>query len=64
MSIQYDKLTLRQLTPENWVYTGYDEPYYLFQTGDYSTGFKEIRACDDDITRSNLKFMADNNLTR
>ena len=54
----------RAIAPADYVYTGFDDGFYLFQSGDYTKGFKELRAIDEDLTRENLAFMAKHNLTR
>lgn len=53
-----------RIAPNGWRYGGFDEGYYLFVTGDYSKGFKEMKCLEDDLTADNLKLMAEYGLTR
>jgi len=54
------------MAPPGWVYTGYDGEggFYLFQTGNYADGFREMRALLEDLTPENLARMAELNVTR
>lgn len=52
------------LTPPGWSHTGYDAPYFLYQTGDYRVGFKEMRLLDQDLTPENVALMVRMGLTR
>lgn len=58
------KTICRNLAPEGWKYTGFSDGFYTFQTGDYSSGFKEMRCIPEDLTIKNLKLMASLNVTR
>ena len=62
--LQNHKQYCAALAPQGYVYTGFDDGFYVFQTGDYAKGFKELRAIEDDLTLENLAFMAKHNLTR
>lgn len=52
------------LAPEGWVYGGFDDGYYLFQTGNYQTVFREMRCLEEDLTKENLALMARLGVTR
>lgn len=54
------------ISPDGWQYTGFDRDkgFYCFQTGNYSTGFREILAIDCDLTEQNLALMASLGVTR
>jgi len=52
------------LAPQGWQYTGFDSGFYLFQTGDYEKGFKEMRVIDCDLTAKNIALMAKMGVTR
>ena len=54
----------RAIAPADYVYIGFYYGFYLFQCGDYTKGFRELRAIEEDLTRENLAFMAKHNLTR
>ena len=62
--IENHKQTLRDLAPVGWAYTGFDDEYYLFQTGNYQTGFREMRCIGEDLTVDNLSLMAKMGVTR
>ncbi len=62
--IDNHKQICKALAPNNWVYTGFDNGYYCFQTGDYSTGFKEMKCKQEDLTEKNLALMVKLNMTR
>lgn len=62
--IENHKTICRKLSPPGYIYTGYDNGFYLFQSGNYSTGFKEMKCTEEDLTPDNLAFMAEHNLTR
>ena len=55
---------IRATTPAGWTYTGRDGKFYLFQTGNYSVGFKEMQCLAEDLTEKNLALMTKKNLTR
>jgi pimeloyl-ACP methyl ester carboxylesterase len=59
-----EKLIL--MAPPGWAYTGYDGEggFYLFQTGNYADGFREMRALLEDLTPENLARMAELGVTR
>jgi hypothetical protein len=52
------------IAPTGWRYGGFDDGYYLFITGNHAEGFRELKALNEDLTISNLAFMAKHNLTR
>ncbi|GBG14467.1 uncharacterized protein NMK_2066 [Novimethylophilus kurashikiensis] len=58
------KSVCRALAPDGWSYTGFDNGRYLFQTGSYANGFKEMRCLEEDLTRENLNLMVKLNVTR
>lgn len=58
------KQVCSRIAPTGWRYGGFDEGYYLFVTGDYSKGFKEMKCLENDLTADNLKIMAEYGLTR
>jgi hypothetical protein len=58
------KTVCQQMAPEGWTYGGYDEGYYLFQKGDYRTGFVLMELLQEDLTPENIAFMARKGLTR
>ena len=64
MPLANHKTICRNLAPEGWIYTGFDDGFYTFQTGDYSTGFKEMRCLEEDLTADNLALMVKMGLTR
>lgn len=58
------KIVCAEMAPKGWVYGGFDEGRYLFQTGDYSTGFKLMEVFEEDLTKENLALMAKLGVTR
>jgi len=54
----------KAIAPIGWSYTGFDNGFYCFQTGDYSTGFKEMKCKQVDLTKANLALMVKLNMTR
>lgn len=62
--IENHKKICKVLAPNNWVYTGFDNGFYCFQTGDYSSGFKEMKCKQEDLTKANLELMVKLNMTR
>lgn len=58
------KQVCKDIAPEGWAYTGYDDGFYLYQKGNYKEGFKEIKVLEIDLDKKNLVFMAKHNLTR
>ena len=62
--IDNHKAVCRDLAPKGWEYGGFDNGRYLFQTGNYQTGFKLMECLAEDLTAKNLEFMAKHNLTR
>jgi hypothetical protein len=58
------KEVCRELAPIGWSYTGFDDGFYCFQTGNYSTGFKEMKCKQEDLTNANLALMVRLNMTR
>lgn len=62
--IDNHKQICKELAPIGWVYTGFDKGLYCFQTGDYSTGFKEMKCKHEDLVRDNLALMVKLNITR
>lgn len=52
------------IAPDKWIYTGFDKGFYCFQTGNYSTGFKEMKCKTEDLTIINLALMAKLGITR
>lgn len=52
------------IAPDDWIYTGFDDGFYCFQTGNYSVGFKEMKCLQEDITKANLELMARLGMTR
>lgn len=62
--IDNHKQICKALAPNNWVYTGFDNGFYYFQTGNYSKGFKEMKCKQRDLTEKNLALMVKLNMTR
>lgn len=62
--IENHKTVCCELAPEGWVYGGYDEPFYLFQKGNYSDGFFCMQCLEEDLTKENLALMAKLGVTR
>jgi len=73
--MQLSKQQCRDLAPDNFVYGGFWDGYYHFQSGgyvgttDYSTGekhqgFKPMACLPEDMTAKNLALMAKMGLTR
>ena len=62
--IDNHKQICKELAPVGWVYTGFDNGFYCFQTGNYSTGFKEMTCKLEDLTSDNLALMVKLNMTR
>ena len=62
--IENHKQVCAEMAPAGYFYVGFDEPYYLFQTGDYRTGFKLIQALEEDLTVENMALMARHGVTR
>jgi len=58
------KTVCPRITPEGWTYGGFDEGYYLFQRGDYRTGFVLMECLEEDLTAENLALMARLSVTR
>lgn len=54
----------RALAPEGWVYRGWLDGFYSFTTGSDTDGFFEMLLRTEDLTPENVKYMADNRLTR
>jgi hypothetical protein len=58
-----------EIAPKGWEYNGIDrddlgQVFYIYQTGNYQTGFKELLALECDMEEDNLQSMADNNMSR
>lgn len=62
--IENHKTVCRELAPEGWAYVGYDEPFYLFQKGNYADGFFCMQCLAEDLTKENLALMAKLGVTR
>ena len=62
--IENHKQVCKALAPNNWVYAGFDSGFYCFQTGNYSTGFKEMKCKQEDLTEKNLALMVKLGMTR
>lgn len=58
------KAICRQMAPAGWSYGGFDDGYYLFQTGDYRVGFTEMKCLEEDLTPENLALMVKIGVTR
>lgn len=58
------KSVCRNMAPKGWAYGGFDDGYYLFQSGNYQTGFKEMKCLEEDLTPENLRRMVELNVTR
>ena len=58
------KEVCKALAPSGWAYTGFDSGFYCFQTGNYPTGFKEMKCKQEDLTKANLALMVRLNMTR
>ena len=52
------------IAPKGWAYTGFDDGFYCFQSGNYSDGFKEMLCIECDLTPENLALMAKMGVTR
>ena len=53
-----------RIAPAGWRYGGFDAGFYVFVSGDYSKGFKEMKCLEDDLTAENLYIMVKYNATR
>lgn len=62
--ISNHKTLCRAIAPDGWQYSGFDDGYYIFKTGNYTDGFREMRALDKDLTVGNLALMAHFRITR
>ena len=62
--IKNHKDICRELAPTGWQYGGFDNGYYLFQSGSYREGFKPMLLLECDLEPKNIAFMVKNNLTR
>lgn len=62
--IDNHKQICKELAPKDWTYAGFDNGFYCFQTGNYSTGFKEMKCKLEDLTAANLALMVKLNMTR
>lgn len=58
------KQVCRKLAPEGWSYGGWDEGFYCFQSGNYQTGFTEMKLLECDLEAKNIAFMVEHKLTR
>lgn len=58
------KILCAQMAPPGWDYGGFDDGYYLFQKGNYRTGFTLMECLEEDLTRENLALMARLEVTR
>jgi len=58
------KTIYSNMAPEGWAYTGFDNGHYLFQTGSYQIGFKEMKCIEEDLTPKNLALMVKLGVTR
>lgn len=58
------KTICRNLAPEGWQYGGWANGYYCFQTGNYATGFTEMKLLDCDLEPNNIALMVKMGLTR
>ena len=45
-------------------YSGFDNGFYCFQTGNYLIGFKEMKCKQEGLTIANLALMVKLNMTR
>ena len=54
----------RDMTTEGWTFVEYDKPHYIYQTGNYKTGFKVMRLLDEDMTTENIALMVKLGVTR
>jgi hypothetical protein len=59
----FDK-NIQNLCPLNWHYTGLDDGYHIFQSGNYRDGFREMRLLNEDLTVKNIDLMIKLNMTR
>lgn len=64
MPIKDHKRLCQEIAPPGYQYGGFDEGYYLFQTGNYRDGFRLMECLEEDLTRENLALMARMGLTR
>ena len=62
--IDNHKEVCSKLAPEGWSYTGYLNGFYLFQSGDYKEGFREMKLLEEDLTESNITLMALHGMSR
>lgn len=62
--IKDHKTICRDLAPDGYQYGGFDDGFYLFQTGNYREGFKLMECLEEDLTRENLALMVRMDLTR
>ncbi len=61
---KHTKTTLRAMSPPDFTYGGYWDGLYHFIKGDYSTGFVDMAANDEDLTNGNLEYFSANGYTR
>lgn len=65
----------QSIAPDGWQYGGYDEGFYLFQSGGYAgttnyrtgekyKGFYEMLCIEEDLTAKNLVLMVKHGVTR
>ena len=67
MTMQHDKSHYRNLPTKNgFQWGGYmpEMDLHFFVSGDYQTGFKELRCTETDIADGNYLYMMEHNLTR
>lgn len=62
--IENHKSVCQSLVPEGWQYGGFDDGYYLFQSGTYSTGLRLMECREEDLTKENLALMVKLGVTR
>ena len=62
--IKDHKQLCSRIAPTGWRYGGFDAGFYVFVSGDYSKGFKEMKCLEDDLTAENLNLMVKYNATR
>lgn len=58
------KSVCQAMAPAGWSYGGFDDGFYMFQSGDYRNGFRLMECAPEDLTRENLARMVQLGVTR
>ena len=54
----------RASAPKGWDFVGFDDPHYVFVSGNYQDGFREMLLLEEDMTPRNIARMVELGMTR